>query len=165
MDLHNCGTSDHMTLKLEDRLCFALYVSSKEMIKLMRPFLAPCGLTYTGYITMLVLWENEGMSLKELGERLTLDSGTLTPLLKKLESNGYIKRTRDGADERIVRLTLTESGRALREELSDADDRLFAAAAIDPQKTVLLTDYLNRLCRYIRTEQRTAPPASDAAEL
>ncbi|MBP5272403.1 MAG: MarR family transcriptional regulator, partial [Clostridia bacterium] len=80
-------------LKLDNQLCFSLYVCSKEVIKRYKPLLEPYGLTYTGYITMMALWEKDNVNVKELGSRLFLDSGTLTPLLKKLEAQGYVERT------------------------------------------------------------------------
>ena len=101
-------------LKLDNQLCFALYVASKEIIRMYKPLLDPLGLTYTGYIVMLVLWERDTLTIKELGERLSLDTGTLTPLLKKMESDGLLKRRRDPHDERQVRLYLTAKGRQLK---------------------------------------------------
>ena len=109
--------SEH--LKLENQICFKHYVISKEIIKRYRPFLTPLKLTYTGYITMLALWEHDGISMKKLSEHLYLDSGTLTPLLKKLESKGYLKRNRSKEDERIVTIHLTEKGKALKEKAND----------------------------------------------
>jgi DNA-binding MarR family transcriptional regulator len=103
-------------LKLDNQLCFALYVCSKEIIRKYKPLLDPLNLTYTGYIIMLALWEKDNVTVKELGERLYLDSGTLTPLLKKLESSGYIKRDRSSSDERNVYIRLTEKGALLKEK-------------------------------------------------
>jgi DNA-binding MarR family transcriptional regulator len=97
--------------KLDNQLCFALYVCSKEIIKKYKPLLEPFGLTYTGYITLLVLWEQDGLTVKELGERLFLDSGTLTPVLKKLEASGFVDRNRNKEDERSVTITLTAKGK------------------------------------------------------
>lgn len=102
--------------KLDNQLCFPLYAASRKIIRLYRPVLDPLGLTYTQYITMLALWERDGITVKELGERLFLDSGTLTPLLKKLESQGVITRARDATDERAVIVTLTARGRSLKAE-------------------------------------------------
>ena len=96
-------------LKLDNQLCFSLYVCSKEVIKRYKPLLEPYGLTYTGYITMMALWEKDNVNVKELGSRLFLDSGTLTPLLKKLEVQGYVERTRDPRDERNIIIRLTET--------------------------------------------------------
>lgn len=102
-------------LWLDNQVCFALYSASLAMTKLYKPLLDAIGLTYPQYLVMLVLWEREGLSVSELGERLFLDSGTLTPLLKRLEAQGHIARLRDTQDERRVRITLTPAGRALRE--------------------------------------------------
>lgn len=103
-------------LKLGNQLCFPLYVCSKEVIRRYKPFLDPLDLTYTQYITLMVLWEHRHIAVKELGERLYLDSGTMTPVLKKLESKGYITRTRSKEDERNVFVDLTERGLAIKEE-------------------------------------------------
>ncbi len=101
-------------LKLENQLCFPLYACSKEVVKRYKPFLDKLDLTYTQYITMMVMWEKKKINVKELGESLYLDSGTLTPLLKKLENKGYIKRERSKADERNLIVTITEKGEKLR---------------------------------------------------
>jgi DNA-binding MarR family transcriptional regulator len=103
-------------LKLDNQLCFALYVCSKEIIKKYKPLLDPLGLTYTGYITLLALWEKDEITVKELGNRLYLDSGTLTPLLKKLEGQGFVTRIRSANDERSVVIKLTDAGRSLKEQ-------------------------------------------------
>ena len=102
------------TLLLDNQLCFALYSASLAMTKIYKPLLAPLGLTYPQYLAMLVLWEQDGVMVSELGERLCLDSGTLTPLLKRLESTGLIARLRDVADERRVHVTLAAAGRKLK---------------------------------------------------
>ena len=102
-------------LKLSKQLCFPLYACSREMIKLYKPFLDELGLTYTQYITMMVLWEQKAMTVKGLGQALYLDSGTLTPLLKKLEEKGLVTRRRSDKDERNLIVTITENGEALRE--------------------------------------------------
>ena len=102
-------------LRLDNQVCFALYSASLAMTKLYKPLLDRIGLTYPQYLVMLVLWEQDGVTVSELGERLFLDSGTLTPLLKRLEAQGQIARLRDVQDERRVRITLTPSGRALRD--------------------------------------------------
>ncbi len=104
------------SLKLENQLCFPLYACSKEVIKKYKPILDKFDLTYTQYITMLVLWEYGSINVKNLGDMLFLDSGTLTPLLKKLESKGYISRNRDTADERNLIISITESGKNLKEQ-------------------------------------------------
>ena len=101
-------------LLLDNQLCFALYSTSLAMTKIYKPLLVPLGLTYPQYLAMLVLWEQDGVMVSELGERLYLDSGTLTPLLKRLEASGLIARLRDVADERRVHVTLTAAGRKLK---------------------------------------------------
>lgn len=107
---------EYDVLRLENQLCFPLYACSKEVIRRYKPFLDPLGLTYTQYITLMVLWEEGSITVKELGERLYLDSGTLTPVLKKLETKSYIQRHRSAQDERSVIITLTQEGLALKEQ-------------------------------------------------
>ena len=102
-------------LQLDNQVCFALYSASLAMTKLYKPLLESIGLTYPQYLVMLVLWERDGITVSDLGERLFLDSGTLTPLLKRLEASALIARLRDVQDERRVRITLTPAGRALRD--------------------------------------------------
>ena len=104
------------SLKLDNQLCFPLYACSKEIVRLYKPFLDEIDLTYTQYIVMMVMWETGEVNVKSLGERLYLDSGTLTPLLKKLEAKGYISRQRSSEDERNVIITLTEDGEALKKK-------------------------------------------------
>ncbi|PJI99318.1 DNA-binding MarR family transcriptional regulator [Acidovorax sp. 69] len=107
-------TPSPAALRLDNQVCFALYSASLAMTKLYKPLLDGIGLTYPQYLVMLVLWEQDGLTVSELGERLFLDSGTLTPLLKRLETQGHIARLRDAEDERRVRISLTAEGRALR---------------------------------------------------
>ncbi len=103
-------------LKLDNQICFPLYACSKEIVRMYKPFLDDIDLTYTQYITMMVMWETEEINVKNLGERLYLDSGTLTPLLKKLEAKGYIVRNRSKTDERNLLVTLTDKGRELKKK-------------------------------------------------
>ena len=103
-------------LMLKNQLCFPLYASAKEVVRQYKPYLDAIGLTYTQYIAMMALWEHKAANVKTLGEYLYLDSGTLTPLLKKLEQHGLIRRERSGADERNVLVRLTDAGEALREK-------------------------------------------------
>ena len=103
-------------LKLENQLCFPLYACSKEIVRSYKPFLDKIYLTYTQYITMMVLWEKKKVNVKTLGKCLFLDSGTLTPVLKKLESKGFINRERNAADERNLEVTITPAGEKLRDE-------------------------------------------------
>ena len=106
-------------LKLRNQLCFPLYACSKEIVRRYKPYLDKIDLTYTQYITMMVLWEEGQVSVKELGEKLMLDSGTLTPVLKKLEQKGYLTRSRDKDDERVLNVTLTAEGEALKDQAVD----------------------------------------------
>lgn len=106
-------------LKIEKQLCFPLYACAKEVVRRYRPYLDPLDLTYTQYIAMMVLWDQRSVTVKELGERLYLDSGTLTPLLKKLEGKGFITRKRSEEDERSLIVSVTEAGDALREKAID----------------------------------------------
>lgn len=112
LDEHFASDED---LRLDRQLCFALYVASKELIKAYRPLLQPLGLTYTMYIALLALWEKDGVTVNELGQRMYLDSGTLTPLLKKLEAKGLVTRTRNRYDERQVHISLTDAGWEMKE--------------------------------------------------
>jgi DNA-binding MarR family transcriptional regulator len=118
------GTTPDEALKLENQLCFPLYAASKEVIRRYKPLLDPLGLTYTQYLTMLVLWEYGTQTVGAIGERLFLDSGTLTPVLVKLEDKGYVTRTRSGKDSRQVMIELTDEGRALKEQAKDVPFRL-----------------------------------------
>ncbi len=104
----------HDTPTLDEHLCFALYRASRALIRAYDPVLKPLKLTYLQYLVLLVLWEEDGLAVKRLGERLALDSGTLTPLLQKLEKQGYVTRRRDDEDHRVVRIGLTAKGSALK---------------------------------------------------
>jgi MarR family transcriptional regulator, organic hydroperoxide resistance regulator len=112
-------------LKLENQFCFSLYALSREVIKMYKPLLAPYDLTYTQYITMLVMWEEEKINFKELGKKLYLDSGTLTPVLKKLDSKGLITKYRNKEDDRVVTVELTEKGRELKEKVKDIPEKIY----------------------------------------
>ena len=108
--------SEYDALKLDNQVCFPLYAAAREVTKLYRPYLDALNLTYTQYITMMVLWENRSCSAKKLGEKLYLDSGTLTPVIKSLEQKGFVKRSRSAVDERVLMVEVTDKGFALREE-------------------------------------------------
>jgi DNA-binding MarR family transcriptional regulator len=142
-------TSDQ-ALRLDHQLCFALYSASLAMTKVYQPLLAPLGLTYPQYLVMLVLWEQDGVTVSQLGERLALDSGTLTPLLKRLESAGHVHRLRDAADERRVRLQLTPAGRALRQQAETIPPALAAAAGCGIDELASLTRRLAELRTRLR---------------
>ncbi len=116
--------SKYERMKLDNQLCFAFYVCSKEIIRKYKPLLDPYNLTYTHYITLLALWENDDITVKELGKKLYLDSGTLTPLLKKLENNGYVTRSRSLHDERNVYIKLTAEGWELRDKMLNIPDEI-----------------------------------------
>jgi DNA-binding MarR family transcriptional regulator len=115
-------------LALENQFCFALYSASHAMTKTYKPLLDRLGLTYPQYLVMLVLWEQDGVLVKDIGARLFLDSGTLTPLLKRLEAGGLLERRRDPHDERQVRISLTEAGRALRTEAQAIPEQVLCAS-------------------------------------
>ena len=115
-------------LALDKQLCFALYSASHAMTRAYQPLLAPLGLTYPQYLVMLVLWEQDGLAVGQIGERLKLDSATLTPLLKRLEAAGHLQRLRDTTDERRLRLQLTPKGRALRAQAAHIPEQLAAGA-------------------------------------
>lgn len=121
------------SLKLDDQLCFAFYACSRGIMKLYRPLLQELGLTYTQYITLLALWEQDAVTVKELGSRLFLDSGTLTPLLKKLEAMELLTRMRDPKDERNVIITLTGKGQELRHQAQEIPCKLYENTDVNPE--------------------------------
>jgi DNA-binding MarR family transcriptional regulator len=145
-------------LRLESQLCFALYSSSLAMTKLYKPLLEPLGLTYPQYLVLLVLWEQDGVAVGALGERLFLDSGTLTPLLKRLESAGLVRRERSVDDERRVLVHLTDEGRALRARARGIPRALAAATGCSAAEVTGLTGRLQRL----RTRLVAGPASANA---
>lgn len=132
-------------LRLDNQVCFALYSASLAMTKLYKPLLDDIGLTYPQYLVMLVLWEQDGITVSELGERLYLDSGTLTPLLKRLEASGHIRRTRDAQDERRVRIALTPQGRGLRDQAERIPHCVLESSQCTLPELVALTSQLKTL--------------------
>ncbi|NME84336.1 MarR family winged helix-turn-helix transcriptional regulator [Clostridium sp. SM-530-WT-3G] len=132
-------------IKLDNQLCFSLYAASREVIKLYKSCLDRFNLTYTQYIAMLVLWEDEKSTVKEIGKRLHLDSGTLTPLLKKIENMGLIKRYRDVNDDRVVVVELTEEGRKLKEDITCVPDQMCCKLNMSDEEMLELKDSLNNL--------------------
>jgi DNA-binding MarR family transcriptional regulator len=118
-------------LHLDDQLCFALYHASRALTRAYGPLLEPLGLTYPQYLVLLVLWEGDDLAVKDIGERLRLDSGTLTPLLKRLEQQGLVVRRRADEDERVVRIQLTAAGRALRAKAKRIPTDVACAAGYD----------------------------------
>ena len=133
------------SLKLENQLCFPLYACAKEIVKRYTPFLDEIGLTYTQYITMMVMWERKQLLVKELGQYLYLDSGTLTPLLKKLEEKGFVSRARMKGDERNLVVTLTEAGEALRARAVSVPPKISACARLEPAEAGMLYQLLHKL--------------------
>lgn len=125
-------------LYLENQLCFPLYATSKEIIRSYNPLLKPLDLTYTQYLVMLVLWENQQVTMKELGDLLCLDSGTLTPVIKKMADKGLLQRRRADKDERITILSLTSNGKALEEKAKDIPAKILASLPLEPDELVLL---------------------------
>jgi len=132
-------------LKLDHQLCFALYAASLAMTKLYKPLLEPLGLTYPQYLVLLVLWEDDGITVSQLGQRLALDSGTLTPLLKRLEAAGLLQRLRDRADERRVILQLSAAGRALKLRAREVPQAVACASGCALDELASLTTRLRSL--------------------
>ncbi|WP_046112337.1 MarR family winged helix-turn-helix transcriptional regulator [Aquincola tertiaricarbonis] len=149
-------TADAGWLALDRQLCFALYSSSLAMTKLYKPLLEPLGLTYPQYLVMLALWEADGASVGELGQRLSLDSGTLTPLLKRLEASGFVHRLRDREDERRVRVQLTTTGRAMRERALQVPQAVACASGCALEELVSLTRRLQALRDSLNQEAERA---------
>lgn len=134
-------------LKLDNQLCFPLYACSKEIVKKYKPHLDKFELTYTQYITMMVLWEHKEMNVKELGECLYLDSGTLTPVLKKLEQHKYITRQRDTKDERVLIVSLTQKGNLLKDEMLDIPAKVGGCVALTKEEGKEIYALLQKILR------------------
>ena len=132
-------------LHLENQICFPLYACAKEIVKRYRPFLEEIDLTYTQFITMIVLWENGSISAKEIGRKLFLDSGTLTPVLKSLAKKGFITRERSKDDERVLMIDLTEKGRELQKEAFDIPAKVTDCVNFNAQDAKTLYTLLNKL--------------------
>lgn len=140
-------------LKLSSQLCFPLYACSKEIVKKYKPFLDKIDLTYTQYITMMVMWENEKVNVKELGNLLYLDSGTLTPVLKKLEQKKFISRCRDKDDERVLNVSLTAEGRRLKDKALEVPEKMSACLNLNNDETELLHNLLDKVLKRIIGEE------------
>jgi DNA-binding MarR family transcriptional regulator len=136
--------------RLDDQLCFALYAASRAVVSAYQPLLATLGLTYPQYLVMMVLWEEDGVRVSRLGERLYLDSGTLTPLLKRLEVQGLVTRRRSSQDERVVEVFLTEQGRALSRAACHIPATLAGEGEVGLASLAALRDDLHRLMDGIR---------------
>jgi DNA-binding MarR family transcriptional regulator len=132
-------------LKLENQLCFPLYATSREVIKKYRPYLDALDLTYTQYITMMVFWEEKKISVKELGKKLYLDSGTLTPVLKSLEAKGFVKRYRSTEDERVLIVEITEKGEALRDKACSVPGEVSKCIRLESGEAMKLYELLYKV--------------------
>lgn len=132
-------------LKIENQLCFPLYACAREVVKRYTPFLDEIDLTYTQYIVMMVLWDRKSMTVKELGQILYLDSGTLTPLLKKLETKGFLNRKRSEVDERNLIVTITEQGEDLREKAVTVPEKISQCVVLEPEEAMMLYRLLYKL--------------------
>ncbi len=135
----------HEAMKLANQLCFPLYAASRNVISLYTPWLKPLGLTYTQYIVFLVLWEKDGITVGEICDKLLLDNGTLSPLLKKMQQAGYVERKRSEEDDRVVVVTLTEAGRALQEKAKDVPGKVAGCIDLTPEKAGQLYSLLYEL--------------------
>ena len=138
-------TTKSGALALSNQLCFAFYSVSHAFSRAYRQFLDPLGLTYPQYVVLLVLWEQDDLTVKEIGDRLFLDSGTLTPLLKRLEAAGHIRRTRDKKDERQVRISLTEAGHSLREKAEEIPKQVGCVLGLSFDEVRTLTEQVAKL--------------------
>lgn len=139
------ATGKYDCLKLENQLCFPLYACSREVVKRYTPYLDKLGLTYTQYVTMMVMWEHKSLTVKAAGEYLHLDSGTLTPLFKKLEEKGLVSRIRSKEDERNLIVSLTKKGEALRDQALDIPGQLSNCIDMEPEKITQLYALLHEL--------------------
>lgn len=132
-------------LRLENQLCFPLYACAKEVVKRYRPLLDELDITYTQYITMMALWEHRSLSVKDIGAMVCLDSGTLTPLLKKLEDKGYVERSRDKDDERILHVSVTEKGMQLRDRALSVPGSIATCIPLSLEDAMTLSRILRKL--------------------
>lgn len=132
-------------LKLENQLCFPLYVAAKEVVKKYRPFLDPLGLTYTQYIAMMVMWECKSVTVGELCEKLFLDTGTLTPMLKKMQAAGLVERRRSVNDERSVIISITQKGEELKAQAADIPAKMAQCISLEKEDAMKLLELLNKI--------------------
>lgn len=137
-------------LRLENQLCFPLYAASREIIKLYRPYLDKLDLTYTQYIAMMVLWQEETISVRDLGSRLYLDSGTLTPVLKSLEEKGYVTRCRSQTDQRVLDVSITAAGRSLRAQAAEIPAQVGRCIRLEPERAKDLYKTLYQILEGLR---------------
>ena len=132
-------------VRLENQLCFPLYACAKEIVRRYKPYLDELDLTYTQYIAMMVLWEEKEINVRDLGKRLYLDSGTLTPLLKRLEQKGLVARQRDSKDERVLRIKITTEGDSLREKAVEIPQKMAGCMALDEKDAKELYRILHKI--------------------
>ncbi|MBB6329448.1 DNA-binding MarR family transcriptional regulator [Chryseobacterium sediminis] len=137
------------TPKLENQICFPLYVIAKEITGLYRPFLDELDITYPQYLVMMILWEGDGLTVTHIGEKLYLDSGTLTPLLKRLESKGFISRKRKKEDERVVEVFLDEAGKQLQQKACEIPGKIQEKLGIQPEELLHLKDTVLKILNKI----------------
>lgn len=137
----------HEAMKLSNQLCFPLYAAARTIVSYYTPYLKPLGLTYTQYLVFLVLWEKDGLTVGEICDRLMLDTGTVTPMLKKMETSGYIERHRSGNDDRVVLITLTDKGRALQEQAKDVPLKVSGCVRLPIEKAHTLYTLLYELIK------------------
>jgi DNA-binding MarR family transcriptional regulator len=140
-------------LKLDNQLCFSLYAASKALVSAYKPLLDPLGITYTQYLTLLALWEEDGVTIKHLSHRMHLDSGTLSPLIKRLEASGLVYRDRDPADERRVLVFLTEDGRQLKTRALEIPMKAYEKSGLTPERVRLLKEELTALTAHLETTE------------
>lgn len=145
-----------MSLRLDDQLCFSLYAASRALTAIYAPLLAPLGLTYPQYLVMLVLWEADGQSVKAIGDRLALDSGTLTPLLKRLEAQGLVTRARSTTDERVVEIHLSAEGKRLKQRARSIPEKLVCKMGVPVTDIARLRDELNAITAAARATDDAA---------
>lgn len=134
-------------LKLENQLCFPMYACAKEIVRRYTPLLEPFGLTYTQYIAMMVLWEHKTVTVKDLGKHLFLDSGTLTPMLKKMEGSGWLCRTRSKEDERVVIVSITERGEELHDKIAEVPVKMAKCVKLENEEAMQLYTLLNKMMK------------------
>ncbi|WP_294281115.1 MarR family transcriptional regulator [uncultured Chryseobacterium sp.] len=137
-------------LKLENQICFPLYVIAKEITGLYRPFLDELDMTYPQYLVMMVLWEHDGMTVSCIGEKLYLDSGTLTPLLKRLEAKGLITRQRKKEDERVVEVFITEAGKQLKSRACSVPEKIIASTKVDAEDLIRLKESVQNIIKTLK---------------
>lgn len=144
-------------LRLDQQLCFALYSASRALTRAYAPLLEPLGLTYPQYLVLLVLWEEDGISVKQLGERIALDSATLTPLLKRLAERGILERRRDENDERVVRIHLTSNGKALRTKAKRIPHELACVAGFDVHDEEAIARFVRLRAELVELTRKLGP--------